>query len=95
MKIKTRSKRMVFRKTPGGRVVIHYEDRRPNLAKCAICKLPLRGVPNLRPIELRKLPKSSRRPTRTYGGMLDHKCLEELIKKAVRGISNGQSSNNG
>jgi len=84
MNVRSRTKRIVLRKTPGGRIAIHYERRRPNIAKCALCKSELRGVPNLPPAKMRKLPKSSKRPTRPYGGYLDHKCLEKLIKMAVR-----------
>jgi large subunit ribosomal protein L34e len=84
MNVRSRTKRIVLRKTPGGRIAIHYEKRRPNIAKCALCKSELRGVPNLPPVKMRKLPKSSKRPNRPYGGYLDHKCLEKLIKMAVR-----------
>ncbi|MEM0084441.1 MAG: 50S ribosomal protein L34e [Candidatus Methanomethylicia archaeon] len=84
MKMISRSKRIVIRKTPGGRIAVHYENRRPNIAKCAICKSNLRGVPNLPSVKMRNIPKSSKRPNRPYGGYIDHKCLEKLIKKAVR-----------
>lgn len=89
------SKRIVLKKTPGGRIVVHYEKKKPKKAKCAICKSKLRGVPNLLPVKMRNLPKSSKRPDRPYGGFLDHKCLEKLIKKAVRGeiIEKGGNNN--
>ncbi|MEM3542332.1 MAG: hypothetical protein QXZ54_04325 [Candidatus Methanomethylicia archaeon] len=49
-----------------------------------MCKSNLRGVPNLPSVKMRNIPKSSKRPNRPYGGYIDHKCLEKLIKKAVR-----------
>jgi len=82
--LRTRSRRRVYRRTPGGRTVIHYEKRKPGPARCAICGTPLNGVPRLRPVELRKLPLSQRRPERIFGGVLCVKCLEKLLKKTVR-----------
>ncbi|MCS7386281.1 MAG: 50S ribosomal protein L34e [archaeon GB-1867-005] len=81
---RSRSYRRRYVRTPGGRGVIHYFKRRPNPAKCAICKRELHGVPRLRPSKLRKLPKSSRRPNRPYGGNLCPACLERLLKITVR-----------
>ncbi|MEM3615067.1 MAG: 50S ribosomal protein L34e [Candidatus Methanomethylicia archaeon] len=84
MRRTSRNKRIVLRRIPGGRISIRYEKRRPNIAKCALCKSTLRGVPNLPPVKIRSIPKSSKRPNRPYGGYLDHKCLEKFIKVAVR-----------
>jgi len=41
-------------------------------------------VPRLRPVELRKLPLSQKRPERMFGGVLCIRCLERLLKKSVR-----------
>jgi len=46
--------------------------------------MPLNGVPRLRPVELRKLPLSQKRPERMFGGVLCIRCLERLLKKSVR-----------
>ncbi|ALL01045.1 50S ribosomal protein L34e [Pyrodictium delaneyi] len=81
---RSRSLRRVFVRTPGGETRIHYEKRRPGPAKCAICGSPLNGVPRLRPVELRKLPKTAKRPERMYGGVLCPKCLTKLLKKTIR-----------
>lgn len=43
----------------------------------------LGGVPRLLPHELRKLAKSSRRPTRPYGGYVCHACLRLGLQRAV------------
>lgn len=81
---RSRSLRRVFVRTPGGETRIHYEKRKPGPAKCAICGNPLNGVPRLRPVELRKLPKTAKRPERMYGGVLCPSCLTKLLKKTIR-----------
>ncbi len=81
---RTHSLRWVYRRTPGGRTVIHYEKRKPGPAKCAICGSPLNGVPRLIPVKLRRLAKTEKRPERPYGGHLCHRCLTRLLKEAIR-----------
>ncbi len=49
----------------------------PKIAKCAICKKPLHGIPR----NVKKLPKSKKRVSRIYGGYLCSKCSRELIKR--------------
>ncbi len=78
---RTRSLRKVFVRTPGGRLVIHYEKRNKGWYKCAICGRPLAGVPR----EPKDYPKSSRRPERPYGGYLCAECLRrELTLEIIR-----------
>ena len=81
---RTRSLRKIHVRLPGGETVVHYEKRRPGPARCAICGRPLNGVPRLRPVELRKLPKTAKRPERPFGGMICHECLERLLKRSIR-----------
>lgn len=81
---RSRSKRRVYVKTPGGRVVIHYESRRPGSATCAFCGKPLSGVPRLNPSGLRKLAKTEKRPQRIYGGVFCVNCLERFLKRTIR-----------
>ena len=85
VKRRLRSRSLKRRKvrTPGNRLVIHYRRRKPKVAKCARCGKPLHGVPRLRPSELRKLPKSKRRPDRPYGGNLCSECMREVMKEKV------------
>lgn len=82
--LRTRSRKKAAVKLPKGRTM-HYKHRRPQRAKCAMCGAKLNGVPTLPPSELRVLPKSSRRPTRAYGGYLCHSCLKLGIQRAVIG----------
>ena len=81
--LRSRSLRRVKVRTPGGRTVVHYEKRKHNIPKCALCKKPLRGVGKLTAKEERK---GIRMPTRPFGGYLCHSCLEKALKRALREI---------
>ena len=74
----------VKRRTPGGRIAVHKRKRKPKIARCAICKKPLHGVPRLRPSKLRNIAKSKRRPERMFGGYLCSKCMRETLKEKAR-----------
>jgi large subunit ribosomal protein L34e len=84
----TRSRRSrTFRKikvrTPGGRTVMHYGEKKNAFAKCAVCKKPLSGVPIGRDSDIAKLSKSERRPERPFGGHLCPSCSRREIKKRL------------
>ncbi len=66
--------------TPGGRSNIHYQKKKPAIAKCAICKRPLHGVPSDLPAQIRKLNKTQKRPDRPYGGNMCSSCSRETLK---------------
>jgi len=82
---RTRSKKRVKVKLPGGRTTIHYKREKANPARCGRCGQILHGIPRCHPAELRKLPANQRRIERMYGGNLCHNCLKELLKQTVRG----------
>ena len=81
----SRKARRVFTKTPGGKLELVYKRRKTSKHKCASCGKNLLGVPNQIPLKVKKLPKSSRRPERIYGGYLCSRCLKEKLKQNVRG----------
>ncbi|MCS7131446.1 MAG: 50S ribosomal protein L34e [Hadesarchaea archaeon] len=81
---RSRTYKKRFVRTPGGRVVIHYKEKKAGPAKCAMCGRQLGGVPRLRSSELRSLPKSARAPNRPYGGHLCPTCTRQVIKEAAR-----------
>ena len=83
-RLRSRSLKRKYTRTPGGKSVIHYRRKKSSKAKCAVCKSPLSGVPALRPSEFRKLPKSKRRPNRPYGGNLCSRCMRKLIRQRIR-----------
>lgn len=71
-------------RTPGNRSKIHYSRRKPKKSHCAICKKPLISVPTLRPAKMKKTKKSDRKANRLESGRYCSKCLQILIKEAVR-----------
>jgi len=83
-RLRTRTLKRKRVRTPGNRLVTHYKRKKPSVAKCAICKKPLHGVPRLNPVQMRKLAKSKRRPERPYGGNLCSSCMRDLLRKTVR-----------
>jgi len=82
-KLRSRSKKRRKVKTPGKRLVTHYKKKKAGIARCAVCKNPLHGVPRLNPDEMGKLPKTKKRPERPYGGNLCSKCMRNLFKKTL------------
>ncbi len=81
--LRSRSRRRVKVRTPGGRQVVHYEKRKPGPARCARCGRPLNAVPRLRPHVLRHISKTAKRPERPYGGVLCARCLAELLRERI------------
>ena len=77
-------KRLVVRRTPGGRITVLIKKKKGKMSRCALCKEKLRGVARDHPRYLRKYPKSQKRVSRIFGGYLCHRCLERLIKEEVR-----------
>ena len=81
--LRTRSLKRRKVRTPGNRVVTHYNMKKTKMAKCNICKKPLKGVPRVSISGMRKLPKSSRRPERPYGGNLCSRCMRRVFRRVV------------
>ena len=84
--IRTRSLRRKQVKLPGGKLVTHYERRKPGKTLCASCKKPLYGTARALPHVMKKLPKSAKRPSRPYGGYYCSPCSRLLIKQKARTI---------
>ena len=83
-KDRSRSFRKVFVQTPGGKVVVHLEQRKPKLGTCPVTGETLKGVPRARPIKLQNMPKTSKRPERPFGGVLSSKASREVLKSKAR-----------
>lgn len=79
-------KAKIKKRTPSGKVRIVERRKKPSVAKCAICKKPLHGVPRVTAYKLRKLPKSKRRVERPYGGYLCATCAKEILREKARNI---------
>ncbi len=87
-KHRSRSLRRIKTRTPSGKVVIHYEKRKPNKAQCRLCGGELKAVPRVRASALNSLSKSKKRPQRPYGGNLCSSCMRKvLIEKARSEVS--------
>jgi len=80
---KSRTFKRVFRKTPGGKTVLRFTKRKPSKPICNKCNKELLGTARGRKTEIRKLPKTGRRPERPYGGVLCSSCSRKThIAKA-------------
>lgn len=81
---RTRSNKRVTKRTPGGRVTIHYRAEKAGVTRCATCGKPLVGTPRISTSEFNKISKSKKRPTRPFGGYLCSPCTRAEIKKRAR-----------
>jgi len=82
--MKSKTRRRVFKKTPGSSVVVHVTIKAPNPARCAKTGQILHGVPKKVPSVLKRLPRSQRRPERPFGGVLSSKAAREIHKLSAR-----------
>ena len=79
--------RKIAVKTPGGKVKVHYRERKPSRAICGSCKKALAGVPRELASKMSNMPKTAKGPERPYGGVLCSKCMRLLMQKRARGAS--------
>ncbi|MHA2171727.1 MAG: 50S ribosomal protein L34e [Candidatus Kariarchaeaceae archaeon] len=71
-------------KTPGGRFYFKKLQKKPNYHHCANCDRKLPGMPRGTRVEIRRLSKSQRSPSRPYGGQLCSPCLRRKLILANR-----------
>ncbi len=81
---RSRSKKRVSRRMPGGKTVLHYKQGKPDKNHCGRCGKPMQGVPNANPSKMRKMSRSERIPTRIYAGILCADCTESLMRYITR-----------
>ncbi|MEM5836740.1 MAG: 50S ribosomal protein L34e [Candidatus Aenigmatarchaeota archaeon] len=74
-------------RTPSGKIVVHKKWAKAGVAKCAVCGKELQAIPRLRSFQLRKLPKSKRKPERPFGGYLCSRCMREVFREKTRKLS--------
>ena len=79
--------RQIAVKTPGGKSVTHYRQRKPSRAVCAHCRKPLAAVPRELPAKMANMPKTHKRPERPFGGVLCSKCMRSHLQQKARGES--------
>ncbi len=84
-RLKSRTFRRVKTRIPSG-TVTHYVRRKPAKAQCGNCGIFLHGVARARPGKLQNMPKSQKRPSRPYGGVLCSRCSRRVIVDKIRGM---------
>ncbi|MFQ6050396.1 MAG: 50S ribosomal protein L34e [Candidatus Hydrothermarchaeota archaeon] len=72
-RFRSRSYKKIYRKSPGGRTVVHFRRKKPGRHRCSVCKKTLNAVS----INGRK------RPNRPFSDLCP-KCMELKIRKEVR-----------
>jgi len=80
--LRSRSFKRIWRRTPGGRTVIHYERRKKYVVRCFICGAEINGIP--REGAVVRGSKTFKRPERLFGGVLCPSCLALAIKSVIR-----------
>merc|ERR1712093_648182 len=77
----TRSNKIRQVRTPGGRLVAHYVDKRSKGPQTAITTSTQRlgGLKKMRNAKYGRLDKHERRVSRAYGGVLTHTELKQRI----------------
>ncbi len=78
---KTHGRRKLAVRLPSGERTFHFEPRASAPAQCARCGKELHGVPTTR---VKSFARSSRAPSRQYGGVLCPNCLASEIRALVR-----------
>merc|ERR1712038_455962 len=78
----TKSNRRKIVRTPGGKLVFQYLKKKPNVPKCPMTGLRLKGVKPSRPSERSRLSLRQKKVYRAYGGVLSHKAVREKIVRA-------------
>jgi large subunit ribosomal protein L34e len=83
-RFRSRSKRRIQKKMPGGRTKLVYSAKKPGLPRCSLCGEELKGIPRLSANQAKNAPKSRKRPQRPYGGFLCARCAREKIRIEAR-----------
>jgi len=72
---KTRSNNVRRFRTPGGRLLVQYRNKRVSPVVCGDTKLPLNGIRRVHPSKFSNLTRRSRTVSRPYGGSLSHTAV--------------------
>jgi large subunit ribosomal protein L34e len=82
--LRTRARKKVQVKTPGGRNVRHTKEGKPSKKTCGRCGINLGGVPSEVSSVMRNMAKSEKVPSRPYAGVLCSACVERLVIYTTR-----------
>ena len=81
---KSRSYKRKKVRTPGGKLKTAYTRKKPAKAQCGHCGKYLAAVPRAKETEIKKIPKTRRRPERPFGGVLCSPCSRKEIIRRTR-----------
>lgn len=70
--------------TPGNNVVVHYERKKIGVARCQLTGQVLNGMPRVKKNKLKHMPKSKKRPTRPFGGVLSPVAMKRIMIERAR-----------
>merc|ERR1712046_253497 len=81
----TKSNKMRQVRTPGGKLVAHLLKKKAKAPQTPMTTFvtKLSGLKKLRPHDYKKSPKSSRRISRVYGGVLTHSAVKDRIIRTL------------
>lgn len=82
--LRSRTVGRIRKRIPGGASVIHHFKRNPSPARCARCGAILHGTASKRPFVMKRLSRSSKVPSRAFGGNLCPSCAREVMKERAR-----------
>lgn len=74
----TRSNRRKITRTPGGNRVFQYLKKRPNVPKCPMTGIKLKGIKPSRAGERSRLSLRHKKVFRAYGGMITAQTIETM-----------------
>merc|ERR1712054_389041 len=75
----TKSNKLRKVKTPGGVLTFHNVAKKATGVKCGDCGGVLQGIPHLRPVMYKRLPKNKKTVARAYGGSRCATCVRQRI----------------
>merc|ERR1711918_52662 len=80
--VATKSNKVRKVKTPGGVLTFHKVAKNASGIKCGDCGNVLQGLPQLRPVMYKRLPKNKKSVARAYGGSRCATCVRDRIVRA-------------
>merc|ERR1712072_495466 len=78
----TKSNKVKKVRTPGGLLTLHNVKKKGSAVKCGDCGKALQGIPQLRPVLYKRLPKNKKTVARAYGGSRCAGCVRQRIVRA-------------
>ena len=84
---RSRSKKLKYVKTPGGKTVVHYKKKKSSKAKCSSCGAVLPGTLTKTVAKMKNTLKTKKLPSRPFGGNLCSRCMRRKLIKEARKLT--------